>query len=217
MAGNIDWPKDKTELTDFLVYIKGEKGDKGEDGLSSYQLWKEFIANGDVADPHNPEQTWPASKNSEKDFWDFLTGRDGQTPHVGENGNWWIGNQDAGIKAAGRDGLDGKDGMSAYELWKQMVAQEEADWPKDQITQSDFFMYLKGKDGVDGITPHVGANGNWYVGSTDTGVSAKGEKGDDGLTPYVGNNGNWWLGDTDTQIPAKGKDGETPVIKDGNW
>ncbi len=217
VAGNIDWPKDKTELTDFLVYIKGEKGDKGEDGLSSYQLWKEFIANGDVADPHNPEQTWPASKNSEKDFWDFLTGRDGQTPHVGENGNWWIGNQDTGIKAAGRDGLDGKDGMSAYELWKQMVAQEEVDWPKDQITQSDFFMYLKGKDGVDGITPHVGANGNWYVGSTDTGVSAKGEKGDDGLTPYVGNNGNWWLGDTDTQIPAKGKDGETPVIKDGNW
>lgn len=90
-AGNINWPKDKTELADFLVYIKGEKGDKGEDGLSSYELWKKLIANGDATDPHNPGQTWPASKNSEADFWDFLTGRDGQSPHVGENGNWCIG------------------------------------------------------------------------------------------------------------------------------
>ncbi len=216
-AGNINWPKDKTELADFLVYIKGEKGDKGEDGLSSYELWKKLIANGDATDPHNPGQTWPASKNSEADFWDFLTGRDGQSPHVGENGNWWIGNVDTGVKATGKDGLDGKDGMSAYELWKQMVEQGEVDWPNDQIAQNDFFTYLKGKDGANGITPHVGTNGNWYIGSTDTGVSAKGEKGDDGLTPYVGNNGNWWLGDTDTKVPARGKDGETPVIKDGNW
>lgn len=231
-AGNVNWPEDKTELVDFLVYIKGEKGDKGEDGLSSYELWKDLIASGNAADPHTPGQTWPASKNSEADFWDFLTGRDGQTPHVGENGNWYIGNKDTGIKAAGRDGidgkdgLDGKDGMSAYELWKQMVEQGKADWPKDQTTQGDFFMYLKGKDGTNGTTPHVGTNGNWYIGSTDTGVAAQGEKGDkgdkgddgqDGLMPYVGSNGNWWLGDTDTKVPARGKDGETPVIKDGNW
>lgn len=28
-----------------------------------------------------------------------------------------------------------------------------------------------------GITPHIGANGNWFVGATDTGVKAQGEKG----------------------------------------
>lgn len=28
--------------------------------------------------------------------------------------------------------------------------------------------------GTDGITPHIGANGNWYIGDTDTGVSAGG-------------------------------------------
>ena len=37
-----------------------------------------------------------------------------------------------------------------------------------------------GKDGVDGVTPHIGENGNWWVGDTDTGVSAKGDKGDTG-------------------------------------
>lgn len=38
-----------------------------------------------------------------------------------------------------------------------------------------------GKDGVDGVTPHIGENGNWWVGNTDTGVSAKGDKGDTGV------------------------------------
>ena len=48
-----------------------------------------------------------------------------------------------------------------------------------------------GKDGVDGLTPYIGENGNWWIGNTDTGVSAKGIKGDtgakgaDGVSPTV--------------------------------
>ncbi|MBO7293009.1 MAG: hypothetical protein J6V07_03645, partial [Clostridia bacterium] len=30
----------------------------------------------------------------------------------------------------------------------------------------------------------------------------KGEKGDAGLTPFIGENGNWWIGTTDTGVPA---------------
>ena len=37
-----------------------------------------------------------------------------------------------------------------------------------------------GKDGVDGLTPRIGGNGNWWIGDTDTGVLAKGKKGDTG-------------------------------------
>lgn len=37
-----------------------------------------------------------------------------------------------------------------------------------------------GKDGMDGLTPHIGENGNWWIGDTDTGVLAKGLKGDTG-------------------------------------
>lgn len=43
-----------------------------------------------------------------------------------------------------------------------------------------------GKDGTDGKTPYVGDNGNWFVGSDDTGKpsrGAKGEPGKDGVTP----------------------------------
>lgn len=42
-----------------------------------------------------------------------------------------------------------------------------------------------GKDGEDGLTPHIGENGNWWVGDTDTGVSAKGPKGDPGPNDLV--------------------------------
>ena len=39
---------------------------------------------------------------------------------------------------------------------------------------------LKGDKGADGITPHIGDNGNWYLGATDTGKPSRGEKGDTG-------------------------------------
>lgn len=109
-TGRINWPGDRTTPADFFVFVKGEKGDRGADGQSAYELWKQLIAQGTVANPHDGSQTWPASKNSEADFWDFISGRDGQTPHVGSNGNWFIGATDTGVKATGRDGRDGRDG-----------------------------------------------------------------------------------------------------------
>ncbi len=36
--------------------------------------------------------------------------------------------------------------------------------------------------GQDGITPHIGDNGHWWLGDTDTGVSAQGPPGRDGQT-----------------------------------
>lgn len=35
------------------------------------------------------------------------TGNDGITPHIGENGHWWIGEEDTGVIAEGQDGQDG--------------------------------------------------------------------------------------------------------------
>lgn len=38
-----------------------------------------------------------------------------------------------------------------------------------------------GTDGDDGITPHIGQDGYWYIGTTNTGVKAQGERGNDGV------------------------------------
>lgn len=46
-----------------------------------------------------------------------------------------------------------------------------------------------GAAGADGITPHIGDNGNWYIGGTDTGKpsrGATGAKGDTGATGPAG-------------------------------
>ena len=99
--------------------------------------------------------------------------------------------------------------------------------------------YLKGKDGApgadgkDGITPTIGKNGNWYLGSTDTGKpsrgaggtpgatgapgkdGAPGADGKDGITPAIGENGNWYLGNTDTGKPSRGENGAVPDIQIG--
>ena len=82
-----------------------------------------------------------------------------------------------------------------------------------------------GADGKGGITPTIGKNGNWYLGSTDTGKpsrgadgtpgatgaagkdGAPGADGKDGITPTIGKNGNWYLGNTDTGKPSRGAGG----------
>ena len=57
-----------------------------------------------------------------------------------------------------------------------------------------------GQDGKDGITPTIGANGNWYLGDEDTGKPSRGAPGKDGSPGKDG---------------APGKDGVTPDIKIG--
>ena len=88
-------------------------------------------------------------------------------------------------------------------------------------------------DGKDGITPTIGKNGNWYLGSTDTGKPSRGAAGTpgaagasgkdgspgadgkDGITPAIGENGNWYLGSSDTGKPSRGADGAVPDIQIG--
>ena len=90
-----------------------------------------------------------------------------------------------------------------------------------------------GSDGKDGITPTIGKNGNWYLGSTDTGKPSRGAggtpgaagasgkdgspgaDGKDGITPAIGENGNWYLGSSDTGKPSRGADGVVPDIQIG--
>lgn len=57
-----------------------------------------------------------------------------------------------------------------------------------------------GKDGENGETPYIGDNGNWFVGSDDTGKPSRGEKGADGAPGKDGAQGK------------DGADGHTPVI-----
>ena len=45
--------------------------------------------------------------------------------------------------------------------------------------------------GTDGITPTIGANGNWYLGDTDTGLPSRGEQGPVAEVFYIDLEGNY--------------------------
>lgn len=46
-----------------------------------------------------------------------------------------------------------------------------------------------GAAGADGVTPHIGDNGNWYLGETDTGKPSRGADGATGATGATGEKG----------------------------
>lgn len=106
--------------------------------------------------------------------------------------------------AAGRAAESAKDSADLAKKSAEIVGDAEQiiqDALRDAKESGEF-------DGEDGITPHIGANGNWFVGETDTGIraqgkdGAKGDPGDDyiltaedkqeiaGLIPGGGNVGN---------------------------
>lgn len=62
-----------------------------------------------------------------------------------------------------------------------------------------------GADGQDGQTPHIGANGNWWIGDTDTGISASGPTGATGPKGEPGKDG--------VGIPAGGAAGQVLAKK----
>ena len=108
--GDIEWPEDRTDVNNFFLYLKGEDGKDGADGVdgtngkSAYELWLEEVEKG-LENPHNPGHDWPKDQTELNDFWYYLSGADGKdgvTPNIGDNGNWWINGEDTGIPAKGK-------------------------------------------------------------------------------------------------------------------
>ena len=120
---------------------KGDKGDKGDPGKSAFELWLEVY-------DKDPNTT------TIEDFFNSLkgeNGKDGAVPVIGSNGNWFIDGVDTGVPARGKDGVDGVNGKSAYELWKEAVDKGEMT-NKDGSeytggnTWEDFLIWLQGGD-----------------------------------------------------------------------
>lgn len=179
----------------------GETGGNGQDGLSPVigvkqaedgkYYWTQKLG--------TAESTWILDDNGNKVI---VGGSDGQsvlTPHIGSNGNWWIGETDTYVKASGKDGQNGSDGKDGQDG-------------------------QNGQDGKDGLTPRIGSNGNWWIGYTDTGIKARGENGQDGqngqdgrdgITPRLKIENDNWMLSVDNGLSwrnlgrAKGDDGES--------
>ena len=75
--------------------IDGKDGTSGADGKDGVGIAKaEINANGELVLTYTDGTTANLGKVVGAD------GKDGLTPFIGENGNWWIGEKDTGVKAA---------------------------------------------------------------------------------------------------------------------
>ena len=118
------------------------------------------------------------------------TGPAGTTPTIGANGNWFLGSTDAGKPSRGATGPQGPKGDTG------------AQGPKGD-TGATGAKGATGSQGPAGTTPTIGSNGNWYLGSSDTGKPSRGAtgpqgpKGDTGAQGPAGPN-NWGTTMNDT-------------------
>lgn len=114
--------------------------------------------------------------------------------------------------AKGNPGAPGKDGHSpvvtATKSGKTTTISVDG---AAIVTIEDGADGAPGKDGADGLNGKDGADGKPGAAGAD------GAKGADGITPTIGTNGNWYIGSTDTGKPSRGATGAqgTPG-KDGS-
>ena len=180
---------------------KGEKGDKGDPGAKGEP--GETGPQGPTGPqgktgPQGP--TGPAGDNG-------APGANGVTPTIGTNGNWYLGETDTGKPSRGEKGDKGDKGPQGEQgetggtgaagttFTPSVAADGTLSWTNDGGKTNPDSVNIKGPQGnpgekgnpgetgakgADGVTPTIGANGNWYLEDTDTGKPSRGEKGDKG-------------------------------------
>lgn len=147
----------KTEAKDTLVAAINEAARTGG-GAGSMDL---RVADGYIQYSTDGGETWQNLIAAED-----LKGAKGDTGATGPQG------------APGKDGANGETGPAGPRGPAGAPGKDGADG-KPGAAGAD------GAKGADGITPHIGDNGNWYLGENDTGKpsrGATGAKGDAGAT-----------------------------------
>lgn len=134
--------------------------------------------------------------NGELKGQDGVSGTNGITPHIGDNGNWFIGETDTNKPAQGANGVNGNDGVG--------VAKSEVNTSGELVItysngDSTNLGKIVGKDGLDGTNGQNGlsayeiAKNGGFIGTEEDWLKSlkgiqgeKGQNGTDGKTPVKG-------------------------------
>lgn len=122
--------------------------------------------------------------NGELKGQDGVSGADGITPHIGDNGNWFIGETDTNKPAQGANGVNGNDGVGITKSEVNTSGELVITYSNGDSTNLG---KIVGKDGLDGTNGQNGlsayeiAKNGGFIGSEDEWLaSLKGEKGEQG-------------------------------------
>ena len=141
---------------------------------------------------------------------------DGYIQYSTDSGSTWQ-NLIAVAELKGADGSKGDPGIAGQDGHSPVVTATKSGKTTtisvdgaDIATVEDGVDGKPGAAGSDGITPHIGDNGNWYLGTTDTGKpsrGATGSKGDPGTpgaaghTPVKGT--DYWTASDKAEVVAE--------------
>ena len=164
----------------------GKDGSNGTDGVDGENgKTPEFRADGNILKwRYIGDEIWlnlyDLSLLKGKDGTKGNNGADGKTPFIGENGNWWIGDTDTGVKAAGQNGENGTDGKNGD---TPFIGYNGNWWIGDTDTGvkaagTNGENGKNGKDGKDGLCAgYFAANGRVYSWGTPLPFTVKKESG----------------------------------------
>lgn len=93
--------------------------------------------------------------NGELKGQDGVSGADGITPHIGDNGNWFIGETDTNKPSQGTNGVNGNDGVGITKSEVNTSGELVITYSNGDSTNLG---KIVGKDGLDGKTPVKGVD-----------------------------------------------------------
>ena len=134
--------------------------------------------------------------NGELKGQDGVSGADGITPHIGDNGNWFIGETDTNKPSQGTNGVNGNDGVGVTKSEVNTSGELVITYSNGDSTNLG---KIVGKDGLDGTNGQNGlsayeiAKNGGFIGTEEDWLSslkgAKGEKGEQGIQGVQGEKG----------------------------
>ena len=134
-------------------------------------------------------------------------GGNGLTPHIGDNGNWWIGNTDTLKPARGERGLQGERGAQG-ERGIQGLQGVQGLQGLPGVKGDAGAKGEQGERGLQGLQGARGLQGERGLPGADGAKGDKGEQGERGLTGAKGDKGSDGLDGKDGLPGAKGVDGK---------
>ena len=144
--------------------------------------------------------------NGELKGQDGVSGADGITPHIGDNGNWFIGETDTNKPSQGTNGVNGNDGVSVTKSEVNTSGELVITYSNGDSTNLG---KIVGKDGLDGTNGQNGlsayeiAKNGGFIGTEEDWLSSlKGEKGERGEKGQDGTDG---IGIASSEINKNGE------------
>ena len=176
------------DLTNGEIGPQGPSGEPGKDGADGKD-GKMPLLQIDATNAHwqvsYDGQVWQDVPNTP--VASGVDGKDGITPHIGENNHWYIGEDDTGVSATGPQGPKGDTGLQGEKGDQGEIGPKG---PKGDVGP-------QGEQGPKGDKGDTGPQGLQGI---------QGEKGDTGLQGPKGDTGEPGKDGTD------GKDGISPIV-----